>query len=118
MIDITKQTIISDIDMQKYFAKTTLPFASLAPTSSTKATPNKQEAIADVITKLKKLSEQKDSESIIKCFLTGMYKEKIDFNKLRNENEIHNENKKPVPNNWFKDEETDKKTNILIFLVM
>lgn len=113
MIDITKQTIISDSDMQNYFSKTTLPFASLAPTSSTKATINKQEAVTDVINKLKKL--QKDTESIVKGLLKGIYKEKNDFNKLRNENEIYDKNKKPVPNDWFKDKETDKKANVLIF---
>ncbi|WP_338976006.1 hypothetical protein [Spiroplasma endosymbiont of Monopis laevigella] len=113
MIDITKQTIISDSDMQNYFSKTTLPFASLASPSSTKATINKQEAVTDVINKLKKL--QKDSELVIKLLLKGIYKEKIDFNKLRNENEIYDKNKEPVPNDWFKDKETDKEANVLIF---
>ncbi|WP_342266910.1 hypothetical protein [Spiroplasma endosymbiont of Villa modesta] len=113
MIDITKQTIISDIDMQNNFAKTTLPFASWAPATSTNATMNKQEAVTDVINKLKKL--QKNSELAVKVLLKGMYKEKIDFNKLRNENEIYDKNEKPVPNDWFKDKESDKETNVLIF---
>ncbi|WJG69776.1 hypothetical protein [Spiroplasma ixodetis] len=114
MIDISKQTIISDIDMQNYFAKTTLPFASLVPENpSTPATSDKQQAIVNVTDSLKKI--QKKFEYITKSILKGMYKEKIDFNKLTNKNEIYDVNEKPVSNNWFENKETKKPALIIIF---
>lgn len=112
-IDITNQTAISDDDMQSYFAKITLPWASWAPKQSTNATTNQEKAIEDIINQLKQL--QKTTEPIVKALLSGMYKEKIDFNKLRNENEIYDENQKPVSNHWFENKQKNKKANVLIF---
>lgn len=94
-IDITNQTTISDIDMQNYFEKKTLPLAKFTPENpSTSATSNKQEAVENIISSLKKI--QKKYEIATKLILEGMYKEKIDFNKLRNEDEIYDVSQKPV----------------------
>ncbi|WP_338974677.1 hypothetical protein [Spiroplasma endosymbiont of Tricholauxania praeusta] len=114
MIDITKQTIISDSDMQNYFAEKTKPVAKFAPENpSTPATSDKQQAIANVTDSLKKI--QKKFEYLTKSILEGMYKEKIDFNKLTNKNEIYDLNEKPVSNNWFENKETKKPALIIIF---
>lgn len=113
-IDITNQITIADNDMQSYFASKTLPLAKLTPENpSTPSTNNKQEAVNNVINSLKKI--QKKYETVTKFILEGMYKAKIDFNKLRNENEIYDVNQKPVSNDWFANKERKKEAKILIF---
>lgn len=112
-INITNQTIITDNDVQNYFAKTTLPFAAIAPAIATKATTDKQTAVADIIKKLQDL--QKTSSSIVKMLLKGLYKEKIDLSKLRPENDIFDQNQKSITANWFKDKATGKIANVLLF---
>lgn len=114
IIDITKQTNISDIDMQNYFKNKTLPLAAFTPENpSTPSTVNKQEAVENVISSLKKI--QKKYETATKLILEGMYKEKIDFNKLKNKNEIYDINKNPVHDNWFENKEEKKEAKIIIY---
>lgn len=97
-IDLTKQTIITDEDMQNYFAKKTLSLASFTPENpSTSATADKQQAVTNVTVSLKKI--QKKYEFVTKTILEGIYQEKIDFTKLRNKNEIYDINQQPVANN-------------------
>ena len=58
---------------------------------------------------------QKKYETATKLILEGMYKEKIDFNKLKNKNEIYDINKNPVPDNWFENKEEKKEAKIIIY---
>lgn len=114
-IDLTKQLIITDQDMQDYFASVTVPIAGTMPKNpSTPATDNKEEAITNVVTSLKEI--QKKYESLTKLILSGIYKAKIDLSKLRNESEIYNkDNEQPVANDWFKEKAKAKEAKIIIF---
>ncbi len=113
-IDLTNQTIIIDQDMQNYFAKVTVPLANFTPQNpATPATKDKKQAVANVVKSLKTI--QKKYESITKAILKGMYQEKIDLTKLRNENEIYDINQQPVANNWFEKPASGKEANVLIF---
>lgn len=101
--------------MQNYFAKVTVPLAKFIPQNpvTLPATKDKKQAVGNVVGSLKAI--QKKYESITKSILTGMYQEKIDLTKLRNENEIYDTNQQPVANNWFEEPASRKEANILIF---
>lgn len=103
--------------MQNYFAKITLPFApKTLENPSTPVTSNKQQAVSNVTASLKAI--QKKYEFMTKLLLSGLYKEKIDFAKLRNENEIYDVNNHPVPNNWFEHQVVKKKQGYYFFMVI
>lgn len=113
-IDLTNQTIITDQDMQNYFAKVTVPLAKFIPYNpATPATKDKKQAVDNVISSLKVI--QKKYESMTKSILSGIYQKKIDLTKLRNENEIYDTNQQLVANNWFEKPASGKEAKVLIF---